>query len=279
MIQLFACDLDGTLLNEAHEFDEIILNAIDEVIQEKKYFAIATGRHMHKSHDDMLKLEKKDIYIICMNGAVIFNPDGEVIYKKELDKIVLKDLLETFPFINFECIGMEHVYIRKSREEHLKQFEQRSIWNKAIKKSKIESFLKDCIFDQSNEQILSQDIMKLNCRVDDITQKEQLLKYIDEHQDQIVNAPFDSGAFEITMKGVNKREAVSWLAQLLKINEEEVAVYGDGGNDLEMLSRFKYSYATSNALDEAKTAAGNIIGNCKDYAVPDHILKTLREDK
>ena len=34
MIKLFACDLDGTLLNDDHEFDEIIFNAIDAVIKE-----------------------------------------------------------------------------------------------------------------------------------------------------------------------------------------------------------------------------------------------------
>ena len=30
------------------------------------------------------------------------------------------------------------------------------------------------------------------------------------------------------------------------IEEDEIAVYGDGGNDLVMLRRFRHSYATAN---------------------------------
>lgn len=57
----------------------------------------------------------------------------------------------------------------------------------------------------------------------------------------------------------------------------EVAVYGDGGNDLVMLDRFEHSFATSNASDAAKQAAGTVIGNCAFHAVPKHMLKTLRD--
>ncbi len=38
MIKLFACDLDGTLLNEYHEFDDIIFDMMDKVIKDEDIF-------------------------------------------------------------------------------------------------------------------------------------------------------------------------------------------------------------------------------------------------
>ena len=54
MVRLFACDLDGTLLNKYHETDDVILDAVDQVIKNNRYFAIATGRHMHENQKEKL---------------------------------------------------------------------------------------------------------------------------------------------------------------------------------------------------------------------------------
>ena len=49
MIKLFASDLDGTLLNELHESDEVIFNSIQQVLNKNLYFTIATGRDLNGS--------------------------------------------------------------------------------------------------------------------------------------------------------------------------------------------------------------------------------------
>ena len=85
--------------------------------------------------------------------------------------------------------------------------------------------------------------------------------------------------YEITKNGVNKASAVSWLADFLNISKEEVAVYGDGGNDIMMLSSFKHSYTPSTGSIEAKEAASQIIGPYEDYSVIEHILNTIEEEK
>ncbi len=56
-------------------------------------------------------------------------------------------------------------------------------------------------------------------------------------------------------------------------------MYGDGGNDIAMLERFKHSFATANATNEAKRAAGTVIGDCVAHAVPRHIRTTVRAGK
>ena len=56
-------------------------------------------------------------------------------------------------------------------------------------------------------------------------------------------------------------------------------MYGDGGNDIAMLSRFKHSYATANGSADAKAAASATIGRCEFHAVPKHIMRTLRSQQ
>ncbi len=73
MIKLFASDLDGTLLNEKHESDEVIEQTIQNIIESGRTFAAATGRSaaMVNFHD----LTDK-VYIICMNGSDLGTKPG-----------------------------------------------------------------------------------------------------------------------------------------------------------------------------------------------------------
>jgi len=55
--------------------------------------------------------------------------------------------------------------------------------------------------------------------------------------------------------------------------------YGDGGNDLQMLSMFEHSYAPCTALEEAKYAANNQLGPYHEYSVARNMLETLAKQK
>ena len=101
-------------------------------------------------------------------------------------------------------------------------------------------------FDQSIGDILRHDVCKINCRVTSPELERDLKAYLAERSDRVVNAPFDPVMFEITDVACNKGESVAWLAGYYGIAEDEVAVYGDGGNDIAMLKRFRHSYATKN---------------------------------
>jgi hydroxymethylpyrimidine pyrophosphatase-like HAD family hydrolase len=85
--------------------------------------------------------------------------------------------------------------------------------------------------------------------------------------------------FELTDVSVHKASAVKQLAKLLDIEEDEVAVYGDGLNDVTMLSSFKHSYAPSNANKKVQLCANEVIGSYLDYAVCKHMLKTLEDER
>ena len=51
MIKLFACDLDGTLLNARHMTDRTILACVDAVVAAGAHIAVATGRAVQSTSD------------------------------------------------------------------------------------------------------------------------------------------------------------------------------------------------------------------------------------
>ena len=134
------------------------------------------------------------------------------------------------------------------------------------------------VFDQTEADVLAHPVCKVNCRIFDPGLKAEFAAFVAEHADALVNASFDGDLFEITEASVDKGEALAWLAGQLGITEDEVAGYGDGGNDLAMLVRFGHAFATSNASDDAKRAAGAVIGSCAWHAVPRHMLATTRRE-
>ncbi len=65
----------------------------------------------------------------------------------------------------------------------------------------------------------------------------------------------DFRSIEIVDKRVNKKLAIDRMIKLCKLDHDEVAVFGDDFNDMEMLKGFKNSIAMGNACDEVKSCA------------------------
>lgn len=278
MIKLFASDLDGTLLNLFHTLDGTIRASIEEVVRSGAHFAIATGRTMHSNHE--YGFDGLEVEAVVSNGALIYGRDGAILKYFTMDPAFLEEMLTAFPQVCFECVGVDRSYVTGSYEDQMAGFSNdgplKRIVMRGMRKGREEA-LSSCLYDQSTADILSRPICKVNCRVHDEGLEAELHAFLDEHADTVVNTPFSPTMFEISDVGTNKGAGVAWLAGYLGFSEDEVAVYGDGGNDVVMLERFEHSYATREACDEAKAAAAENIGSCALHAVPHHMVRTVRE--
>ena len=81
------------------------------------------------------------------------------------------------------------------------------------------------------------------------------------------------GWFDIMPKGVSKASGFDALLEATGFGEDEVVVFGDAENDLEILNRVKYSVAVANATPAAAEAAAYHIGACEDDAVADALFR------
>ena len=279
MIKLFASDLDGTLLNGLHETDRTIRSAIKTAIELGAHVVPATGRSVLPIGDHGFTGLKIDA--VCANGSIVRGQNGELLKAFAVDPAFVEELLRAFPQICFDCCTPDGMFSSGSYEMHQEGFKRDGLFRRIVMRGMRArgGAHEEQFFDQSLSSILSHEVCKINCRVTSEELDRELKAFLADHADTVVNAPFDPVMFEITDKDCNKGESVAWLGRYYGIGEDEIAVYGDGGNDLVMLSRFRHSYATANGSDEAKAAASATIGRCEFHAVPRHILKTLRSQQ
>lgn len=80
-------------------------------------------------------------------------------------------------------------------------------------------------------------------------------------------------AIDITPVGWGKGTAVLAVGKELGIAPEEIVVFGDSENDLDMFSAVPHSVAVANAIAEIRDAASSVIGDCRDEAVADALLE------
>lgn len=277
MIKLFAADLDGTLLNAAHTVDHVILSAIREVRREGAHFSIATGRVMRSNCEAGFE---GNVAVISANGALVLDENGQLVHEVLMDVDFVEELARAFPEAPFEFVCTKCSCHACSFEEHVASYGATGLRQKVLLRG-MKKASGEHVYNCGVGEICAAGVCKINCRVTDSMLASEISACITEHANVAHDAPFSPEIFEITDPAATKGAAVAWLASTLGIAEEEVAVYGDGGNDIEMLSRFEHAYATRGACEDAKRVVGSerTIGSCAFHAVPRHMRKTLRGER
>ena len=280
MIKLFASDLDGTLLNIHHALDIQIVKALEEVVEAGYAFSVATGRSVGgiKVNPELWDLP---IYLIAMNGALILDKERKIVHIQPMDKRVVADITAKFPLNFMEYSTENEVLVMASKEAYMESLAGHSenSLRKVFSKKAIEAYVQHYRFGCSEEEILSQTVLKINCREDDPKEYERIEKCLEKWEDKVVNAPFEAHYFEITDKSVNKAMGIMRLLDICKFSKEEVAVFGDGGNDIEMLRTFPNSFAMENGIEGAKEVANTIIKSNAEYGVLETMRKIMTEQK
>lgn len=279
VIKLFASDLDGTLFNILHETDGAILRRLRATLGAGRHVVLASGRCVRRPAE--LGFADLPVEVVGANGAHIVGRSGEVLRHVTVDKAALEELLTAFPQVCFICVGRDRSYVRGTNEQRTASYVGDSGPIGVIMRRRFRrrgGLGEEELLDQTNADVLAQDICKVNFRVTEPGLRRELEAFVAEHAGAFANASFDGVLFELTDARVNKGEAVAWLASELGVAEDEVAVYGDGGNDLAMLERFAHAYAPRGASEAAKRAAGTVIGSNALHAVPRHMLATVRRE-
>lgn len=90
-----------------------------------------------------------------------------------------------------------------------------------------------------------------------------------------------AGMLEVMPKGVSKFRAIQRLAEMLKINMDEVMSFGDGNNDIEMLAGAGLGIATQNGSDLAKANANLTVASSDENGPAiflDRLLEQLHQE-
>lgn len=110
--------------------------------------------------------------------------------------------------------------------------------------------------------------IKLNVFVDgDLEATREVMELLQREVPALdFNLPL-AGFINLTPPGYSKASGIDVLCEALGIGLEQVVVFGDGGNDVEMLAHTPNGVAVEGSAPEAVAAAHWHIGRCEDDAV------------
>ncbi|RTR29196.1 HAD family phosphatase [Robertmurraya yapensis] len=266
MIKLVLTDMDGTFLNNSGDFNRALYKDVKQMMKEKGVvFAPVTGKQCERV-EELFGEDAEGLWILG-DSATRIKHNGEFVYESLLSNKLGLEIIRLL-----EEISLEHTIIACTRKgavikENIPQEEAaivRRSYAQVIQVSDFheitDDFVKNTIHDPA-----------LRC----FETREKLSQFFESAY--IVAS--EAAWIDIANANVHKGTTVEHLQQLLNVTPEETMAFGDGYNDLELMSRATYSFAVRNAVQELKEAANFISRSNEEDAVMKTILQILALQK
>lgn len=254
---LLACDMDGTLLNSAHEISRENVEALEYFTGNGGVFTIATGRMVHGINLYARELPV-NAPIIALNGALIYDPktDAPLFIRAHDGNItdVASGLIEAFPELGVEFFTLDGIYICRGSE---------------VSRIHCEIIKVPYVF--TDIRTIKGDCMKIN-----LTQEPGCL----DEAERYINARYpgvfrlvhsDDYFLEILHPDANKGHGLNTVAKMVGIERANIYAIGDHFNDIEMLHGAGHAFAPANAEPEVKKAADLVVASNDEHAIRDVI--------
>lgn len=243
-MKLLATDYDGTLKYGDSVMEED-LEAIRRWQSEGNLFCIVTGRSGASISKEMEDHGLNVDYLVCNNGALIFDKDWNRLYENYMETIAAIDL----------------VYAMKEMDDVVSV-----VVNDGMKRHKIEvnPNLKDNRYGHLKPDMAEEDALNLPryCQiVISMTDSEAAVKMaeqINHFFSAYLNAYANNTCVDVVASGVNKGEGLTFAAAYAGIEDPDVYAIGDGYNDLPMIEAYENGAAIAFAPADVQEAARNV---------------------
>ena len=256
MKTLYVTDLDGTLLEPDKSMKPENLKLINQLIDEDVNITYATARSLITAKQVIGDINFK-LPVIVQNGTFILSPKGDMILGNYLGDSIL-DTVKDYDIspIVYSQIGKNNYfsYIKDKMSAGVKAF--------------VDGHLDDPRNHPVNtyEDLYEGDIFYL-LLIDDYDKLKPLYDLFKEDYYAVFDQEMYSHDWwlEVMSPDASKANAIKYLKQ--KLQCDEVVVFGDGKNDIEMFEEADYSCAVENADPELIKCADEVI----HMSVPQYI--------
>jgi len=90
-MKLLASDYDDTF--NTYDLEKNI-RAVKKFMNDGNLFVIATGRSYPQMKKDIEQYHIEYNYLVCNDGALIFDNAGKVLYRKDIEQYLVKPIIE-----------------------------------------------------------------------------------------------------------------------------------------------------------------------------------------
>ena len=247
-------DIDGTLVDSfagVKEMREDVKKSIKDLQAQGNYIFIATGRPYAFLSQEILNFGF-DGFILA-NGALA-TMNGKILYSDFMDKDYVKNMVNEFDRCNIQYTleTPHYTYLKKEFKEFNYFYNKVGINNELIIQE----------YDLSQLQV-----QKIEVLCPDEYAAKKCVSLVESNSEYGYFSSVSEKAYEIYLKRNTKAHGILKVLDILNIPIEDSYAFGDGINDIEMLSTVGCGIAMGNASDEVKKYAHKVTESVHDDGV------------
>ena len=269
--RIIGFDLDGTLLNSEKHIAEHTREVLTRAVEQGIWILPVTGRPLGGLPKEVVEFPGVQ-YAITANGARIMETQtGGCLYERLVPVKTAEQIMEIFS----DYDALREVYYGGKGYAGAEEF---SRVGEYMRSPQMAAYVRAT-------RTPVPDILQLIREKGQDTDKVQGVFKIDEERTEArkrleaVEGIEVTGALsnniEVNAAGVDKGNAILWFADHLGIPHEEVAGFGDGNNDIQLLKKAGIGVAMANATDQVKTVSDYITGTNDEDGVATFIEKYI----
>lgn len=253
-------DLDGTLLTEQKELGEYTVRILERAAEEGIEILPVTGRPLCGLPEEVRKICGLR-YAITANGARILDlASGTVLKEQLVDTKTAGQILDilgkydTLREIYYDGTG----YAQREQLAQIEHFFGESAMAEYVRSTR-------CPVEDLMEKFYTENraVDKVQGVFADMEERKKALEEIESLTGVTVTKALKNN-IEVNAAGVNKGDALVWLAKRLGIMPKETLAFGDGNNDLALLEKAGTGVAMKNGIEEIKRVADEMTEKTND---------------
>lgn len=259
-IKMIGFDLDGTLLTDQKELGEYTVQILKRAVEEGIVILPITGRPLCGLPEEVTGLTGLR-YAITANGARILDLKNAAVLKEQLVSVEtaekILDILGNYDSLReiyYDGTG----YAEREKLEQIDHFFEEGPMAEYVRSTRqpVENLM-----DKFRKE--SREVDKVQGVFADLGEREAALDEIRKLEGVTITGALHNN-IEVNAAGVDKGNALLWLAQYLGIAPEETMAFGDGNNDIMLLEKAGTGVAMKNGIEEVKHAADRITEKTND---------------
>lgn len=261
-IKLVVSDMDGTLLNSAHQLSDRFLKVFKQLKKQNIHFAVASGRQYYSLMERLEPVEG-ELAFIAENGAIVME-NGKQLFIQPMDRGKVQEVIAEVRSLENKYLilcGKEQAYIESTDPEFMEPFLNHYEKYKVV---------------EDVSAIDDDEILKLT--VCDLSgAEENTFPYVEKFQKDLQVKLSGKIWIDFNHIEAQKGNALQALQQHYQIDREDTMAFGDFFNDVELFEQAAYSFAMENAHPKVKSKA-RFTAKSNDENGVEEVLEKLVED-
>lgn len=264
-IRAVATDIDGTFLTNQRGYDHRLFHQVYQALVKQNVRLIVASGDQYYFLRSLFPKVADQLAFVAENGALTIDRGVEV----HCGRLTRKNAYDIWRYVdhlsgvNYVICGRHSAYVMSTAPQAFKQ--------------EMHQFYARCREINDFTDIHDDLIFKFALGVPG-NQMRAIAHDIDTRFAGVIRATASGyGAIDLIIPGLDKSYGLKLLLDRWQLAPQELAVFGDGENDLEMFNLAGISYAMGNAPTNVQAAATQVIGTNNEQAVLHQLAKLFVE--